>query len=260
MCADFSKTAGDYGRYRPAFPESFFERLASFGIGLENQRVLDLGTGTGSLARAFAARAFAARGCRVTGIDLSGAMLEEARRLDRDAGVRVSYAVTSAEDTGLPDDSFDVVAAGQCWHWFDRQIAAGEAMRVLRLGGSLIVCHFDPIPMPGDVMETTAELIGLHNPKAKDTAKQTGFYPDWLKDVVLAGFIVIETFTFDVFVPHTHERWRGRMRASAAIGASLESGRVERFDEELGKLLRERFPREPLEVRHRVFALVCRAP
>jgi hypothetical protein len=73
-------------------------------------------------------------------------------------------------------------------------------------------------------MKATAELIGRHNPKARDTANQTGLYPDWLEDVAVAGFEDIQTFTFNGSVAHSHECWRGRMKASGAIGASLELG------------------------------------
>jgi SAM-dependent methyltransferase len=252
---DFSRTAKHYGRYRPVFPDAFFERLSAYGIAQQGQRVLDLGTGTGSLARAFASR-----GCEVTGIDVSKSMLEEAKRLDREAGVSVTYLVAKAEKTGLPDRSFDVVTAGQCWHWFDRPKAAEEVRRVLKPGGGLVIAHFDPIPLPSNVMEATADLIGRHNPDSKSVVNQTGFFPKWLRDVAIAGFEGIETFTFDVFVPHTHERWRGRMKASAAIGASLKPEQIERFDADLADILRKRFPEEPLMVRHRVFVVVCSAP
>ena len=86
MKPDFGATAADYASYRAGFPESFFTRLSGFGIGLPDQSIVDLGTGTGTLARGFARR-----GCRVTAIDPSPALLDEARRLDREAGQSVDY-------------------------------------------------------------------------------------------------------------------------------------------------------------------------
>jgi len=74
MNPDFGATSKDYARHRAGFPDSLFERLATFGIGLPGQRIVDLGTGTGTLARGFARR-----GCRVIGIDISEAMLQAAR-------------------------------------------------------------------------------------------------------------------------------------------------------------------------------------
>src|SRR5262245_36599729 len=112
---DFGKTASDYAKHRVGFPDRFFERLFDQGIVAKGERVLDLGTGTGTIARGLAKR-----GCAVTALDPSEAMLEQARTLDRDAGVTVRYMSARAEQTGLPDGCLDVVAAGQCWHWFDR--------------------------------------------------------------------------------------------------------------------------------------------
>ncbi|MHC4092220.1 MAG: class I SAM-dependent methyltransferase, partial [Planctomycetota bacterium] len=66
--------------------------------------------------------------------------------------------------------------------------------------------------------------------------------------------------SFDVSVPYSHQAWRGRVRASSGVAASLSAGRVKRFDGELQGLLAERFPDDPLVVPHRVFAVVCKAP
>jgi 2-polyprenyl-3-methyl-5-hydroxy-6-metoxy-1,4-benzoquinol methylase len=74
---DFGKTADDYGRYRAGFPGELYRRLKTLGLGLPRQRVLDLGTGTGYLGRGLARQ-----GCLVTGLDISPALMEEARRLD----------------------------------------------------------------------------------------------------------------------------------------------------------------------------------
>ncbi|HEV7733752.1 MAG TPA: class I SAM-dependent methyltransferase [Candidatus Binatia bacterium] len=253
MRIDFGKTAGDYATHRAGFPDAFFARLATFGVGLDGQRVLDVGTGTGTLARGFAQR-----GCRAIGIDPSAAMLDAARGLDADAGVTVDYRVGRAEDTGLAAGSVDVVTAGQCWHWFDRPRAAAEARRVLTADGTLVIGHFDWIPLPGNVVEATERLILRHNP-AWTFFGSTGLYPLWLEDVAGAGFHDLETFSFDVMAPYTHEGWRGRIRASAGVAASLPPDAVARFDDELATLLATSFPASPMGVHHRVFGLVCRA-
>lgn len=252
MVIDFGKTAEDYGRYRAGFPDTFFEHMAAVGIGVPGQRLLDLGTGAGTLARGFARR-----GCTVTGLDPSTALTEVAQQLDREAGVRVEYVTASAEATGMEDGTFDVVTAGQCWHWFDRSRAAAEAHRVLRPGGRLVIAHFDWIPLPGTMVWATEELILRHNPDWKG-AGGMGLYPRWLADVVLAGFTDVETFSYDEPVRYSHESWRGRVRASAGIAASLPPDSVARFDRELAALLAERYPQDPQDVPHRVFALTCR--
>lgn len=254
MKLDFGRTAHDYARHRAGFPDSLLERLAQRGIGLAGQSVVDLGTGTGSLARGFALR-----GCRVIGIDLSHELLTQARALDAEAGIKVDYREGRAEDTGLEERSADVVAAGQCWHWFERPAAAREVARLLKPEGYCAILHFDWIPLPGNLVQATEELIQAHNPDWR-FAGGLGVHPAWLRDLGEAGFRELETFSYDVEVPYTPEGWRGRIRASAGVAASLPPDKVEAFDRELQDLLAQRFPGERLLVLHRVFALIARPP
>ncbi|MCA9869039.1 MAG: class I SAM-dependent methyltransferase [Anaerolineae bacterium] len=252
MQVDFGRTSEDYARYRAGFPASLFERLAQRGIGLPGQQILDLGTGTGTLARGFARR-----GCAVTGVDVAAEQLAQADELDRLAGVQVEYRVAPAEDTRLPSNSFDVVSAGQCWHWFDRPRTAAEISRLLKSGGTLVIAHYDWLPLPGNVVALTEELILRYNP-AWHFGSGTGIYPQWFGDVAVAGFQEIESFTYDEPAIYSNEAWRGRVRASAPIGGSLPAEDVDRFDAALAAALEQRFPDEPLAVPHRVFVLTCR--
>ena len=252
MKPDFGATSKDYARHRAGFPDSLFERLATYGIGKRGQSIVDLGTGTGTLARGFARR-----GCRVIGIDISEAMLQAARELD--AAARVDYRVARAEETGLPDSAFDVVTAGQAWHWFERGRITTEVARVLRRDGILVIAHFDWLPLAGNMVRATEELIERHNPDWK-LGGSTGVHPRWLRDLGEAGYCGIETFSYDVDAPYTPEAWRGRIRASAGVGASMTPEQVERFDKELAELLASRFPGDILQVPHRVFAVIARAP
>jgi len=254
MNPDFGATAKDYRTHRAGFPDSLFDRLAPFGIGQPGQQVADLGTGTGTLARGFARR-----GCRVIGIDRDPRLLAQARELDAEAGVTVDYRVARAEETGLEAGSVDVVSAGQCWHWFDRPAATREVRRILRPRGFVVIAHFDWIPLPGNMVEATETLIELHNPDWT-FGGGTGLYPQWLRDLGEGGFRDIETFSYDVDAPYSPEAWRGRIRASAGVGGSMSAAQVKRFDEALADLLASRFSGELLQVPHRVFAVVARAP
>jgi SAM-dependent methyltransferase len=254
MKVDFGRTAADYARHRAGFPEQLFARLAALGIGRAGQRVLDLGSGTGSLARGFARR-----GARVTALDLSVDLLAQARALAADEGVDIETVCAPAEDSGLPDAAFEAVAAGQCWHWFDRPRAAAEARRLLVPGGMLAICHFDWLPLPGTVPGTvvaaTEALIEAHNP-AWTLGGGDGRYPAWAADAADAGFGAIECIDFEISVPYGHEAWRGRIRASAGVGASLSKARVEAFDGELAALLRAEFPADRLAIPHRLFCVI----
>lgn len=250
---NFGEAAADYGTFRAGFPDSLFDRLSEFGIGSSGQRVVDLGTGTGTLARGFAIR-----GCDVIGIDPDKRMLSQATKLDAEKNVTIRYVRATAENTGLEDSSVDVVSAGQCWHWFDRPKATQEVFRILKRSGKLVIAHFDWLPLAGNMVEATERLIEEYSPKW-NFGGGLGLHPEWLPELSEAGLEDLETFSYDIDVPYTPEAWRGRVRASAGV-AALSPKSVQSFDRSLAELLSNRYPSEVLEVPHRVFAVVAAPP
>jgi SAM-dependent methyltransferase len=250
MQIDFGKTANDYATHRAGFPDSFFTRIAEYGVGQSAQTIVDIGTGTGTLARGFARR-----GCNVIGIDPAENMLQQARALTTTENLSVVFRCASAEQTHLPDAFADVVTAGQCWHWFNDTRAAQESRRILKRDGRIVIAHFDWIPLRVNVVEATEQLILKHNPNWKMSGT-SGIYGAWLRDLAEAGFCNLQTFSYDLFVPYTHEGWRGRIRASAGIAASLSPEAVAAFDAEHAEMLRTQFTNEPLQTQHRVWALI----
>ncbi len=254
---DWGNTAEDYAKFRPGFPPSFYDRLAGMGLIRPGMRVLDVGTGTGTLARSFARR-----GCEVSAIDIAPAMLAESQHLDREAGVKIEYRNCSAERISFADASFDLVTAGTCWHWFKRAEAAREAKRVLRPRGRLIIASLDMVTLPGNVLEATSALLGrfygLSSAELERQRCRGNFqWPRWLDDLVAAGLGNLEAFGFEEDTAYSHLAFRGRMRASWAVGPIMSPERVAEFDRELASILESRFPTEPLIFPHRVFAVIA---
>jgi SAM-dependent methyltransferase len=185
-------------------------------------------------------------------------MLAAARSLAVAAGLQVAWRECSAEDTGLPSASFDVVTAAQCWHWFDGEAAAGEVRRLLVSGGLVAVCGFDWLPLPDTVSGVTEALIQAYNPSWNlGGIRDPG--PEARRHLSGAGFVVVETFTFDVDVPYSVDSWRLRIRASAAI-LDLDTAGAAAFDAELAGVMADRFPVDSLMAPHRVWASVAVAP
>lgn len=73
---------------------------------LAGRAVLDVGTGTGR-----AALAFAREGAAVTGIDASAEMLDVARRHAAEAGLTAAFEVGDAHQIPFPDRSFDAAVS-----------------------------------------------------------------------------------------------------------------------------------------------------
>lgn len=243
---DWGKTSGDYSRFRPGPPDSFFERLRVLGAGEPGQCVLDLGTGTGVLARRFAAQ-----GCAVAGIDVSAEQIAAAKTLAAESGLTVDFRVSPAESTPFPDHSFDVITANQCWLYFDKQKTISEARRLLKPGGMLVTSHFSWLPCEDEIARKTEELVLKHNPQwtAAGFSGDIPPFPKW------AGrdFRLKAMFYYDCPVAFTHESWRGRIRACRGVGASMPPDEVEVFDRALAAMLAELVPAE-FTVRHRIDA------
>ncbi len=247
MKADFGKTASDYQKHRAGFPLSFFKRLQIDGLTEGSETVVDLGSGTGTVARGLAKM-----GCKVTGVDPSSEMLGAALEMAKEEGVVIDFCQGTAEGTGQEDQTADVVTAGQCWHWFDPESAVKDVRRILKPGGLLLIAHFDWLPINGNVVWHTEKLIMEKNP-SWNMGGQVGIYPEWFRHLNEGGFSDIRSFSYQEAASYSHEAWRGRIRASA--GGSLSKENVVAFDEAHKQMLKTHFPKEQLSIPHQVFVI-----
>lgn len=118
-------------------PESELQVLGDVA-GLD---VLEFGCGAAQWSIALSRQ-----GARVTGLDNSARQLEHARRLMEQAGVDFPLVHASAEATGLPDQSFDVVFCDfGAMTFTDPHLSVPEAARLLRDGGLLAFSALTPI-------------------------------------------------------------------------------------------------------------------
>ena len=249
---DWGETSQDYVAYRPGPPDGLYDRLRALGVGLPCQSVLDLGTGTGVIARALARR-----GAMVSGIDIAPEQVAEARRLALEEGLQIDFRVGPAEEAPFPDHSFGVATANQCFLYFDAQRMLVTLRRILVPGGRLVTSHFNWLPTLDPIARASEELVLQFNPDWQgagfDGAVEV--MPDWVPDDIdLEGF-----FWFDDDVSFTRESWRGRIRASRGIGASLGAEEVASFDQEHAKLL-DRIAPPTFTIKHRIDARILRFP
>lgn len=125
----FSSRVENYVRYRPGYPSEIVELLKS-ECGLRPEHVIaDIASGTGIFTRLLLEN-----GNRVYGVEPNAEMRKAGNEFLAKYQNFTSVA-GSAEDTTLGDHMMDFVTAAQAAHWFDRDQARQEFVRILKPEG-----------------------------------------------------------------------------------------------------------------------------
>jgi len=140
----YDAVAPRYARLARCYGGALAARLVRLARLAPGASVLDVGTGSGLLALE-AARVVGPDG-RVLGVDVSAALLAEARSAA--AGLAfVRFERMEAEALALPDRSFDaVLSLFAIAHVRDPAAALGEMWRVLRPGGRMVLARGSAAP------------------------------------------------------------------------------------------------------------------
>jgi SAM-dependent methyltransferase len=149
---------------------------------LRDRDVVELGCGTAYFG-AWLKRAGARR---VVGVDVTPAQLETARRMNEEFGLGLEFLEENAEQTSLPDDSFDLVFSEYgASIWCDPGRWTPEAARLLRPGGELFFMRGSTLsllcmPDEGEVGERLARpQKGLYRIEWYDDEPGVEFHPSF---------------------------------------------------------------------------------
>jgi ubiquinone/menaquinone biosynthesis C-methylase UbiE len=120
----FSSRVGNYVRYRPSYPPAVLDLLKT-ECGLTGASVIaDIASGTGIFTRMLLEN-----GNRVFGVEPNAEMRHAAEAFLRSYPHFTSVPGT-AETTTLAGQSVDLVTAAQAAHWFNREKAQREFIRI----------------------------------------------------------------------------------------------------------------------------------
>jgi ubiquinone/menaquinone biosynthesis C-methylase UbiE len=220
----FGEAAADYADSAVHAKGESLARLVELVEPKSSWRVLDVATGAGHTALAFAPHV-----AKVVASDITDQMLAEARKLaaERRLG-NVKTARAEAEDLPFPDMSFDLVTCRLAAHHFGNPRAfVAEAYRVLMPGGVLAVV---------DNISPDAEIfLGLSPVEARELARAYNEYEklrdpshgrclglgEWKRLLGDRGFTVTHAENTDQTIEFNP--WTKRMRCEAPSIARLKS-------------------------------------
>ena len=179
------------------------------------ERVLDIASGSGDLARAFARRVGAAG--EVWATDINYSMLARGRDRLLDAGCRLPAVQCDAERLPFPGAHFDCVSvAFGLRNMTHKDAALAEMARVLRPGGRLVVLEFSRVWKPLEkpygmysfsVLPWLGERVAGDGGAYRYLAESIRMHPDQAALAAMmerAGFSAVEYFNLSAGVAAVH--------------------------------------------------------
>jgi ubiquinone/menaquinone biosynthesis C-methylase UbiE len=188
------------------------DRLLAWGAARRADRVLDVATGGGHTALAFAGIAR-----RVVAYDLTEPMLAAARAHVQNRGAaNVDFVAGDAGVLPFRDESFDVVTCRTAAHHFaDIAAAVRQIQRVLRPGGSLLLQDI----LGHDDADASAFILEVE--RRRDPSHVRSYRAaEWKAFLRAVGLTVMEDFV--IWKLREWNEWTGRMRMPAEARRELE--------------------------------------
>ncbi|MEC3953316.1 class I SAM-dependent methyltransferase [Nocardia sp. CDC153] len=211
VAESFGVDAARYDRTRPTYPTAMIDRILAASPGKD---VLDVGCGTGIVARQFRAA-----GCTVLGVEPDSRMAEFAR----ETGIEVEIGTFEQWDPA--GRTFDAVIAGTAWHWVDPVAGAAQAARVLRPGGRFAA--FWPVPqMPPEARTAFAAVYRKHLPDSPMSLVADRPALDLYQTMLAkadkgiretASFTTPEQWRFDWQRTYTRDEWLDQIPTHGAL-------------------------------------------
>lgn len=130
----FATEAAEYAHLRPTYPDDLFGFIST--VVASREVAWDCATGNGQ-----AATHLARRFGRVIATDESAEMISQAA-----PEPNIEYRVAEAEDSGLGDQTVDLVTVAAAIHWFDLERFYPEVRRVVKPGGAIAAwAYYTPV-------------------------------------------------------------------------------------------------------------------
>lgn len=194
----FTGKAAIYAKYRPSYPTAVVDRLYEL---THAANVADIGAGTGKFTEKLLLKPW-----NVTAVEPNTDMCRE---LLKCVGGRAEIVMASAENTGLPEHSFELITAAQAFHWFDAERFRDECRRMLKPDGRLAIVFNSR--MNGDITQKRDEIYMKYCPSFAERSGYVGKRSEDEGDRFLRNeyFSSVDIFKMETPVVMTREHFLG---------------------------------------------------
>lgn len=214
----FTRQAEGFAQAESTRNEDLLRRIVDAAQPGPDDTALDVACGPGILACALARRVR-----HVTGIDLTPAMLEQARRTQAEQGiVNMSWDMGDATALPYPDGHFDIVSCRFTFHHLADPLAAlKEMVRVCREGGRIVVADSSPEAGKADAFDRVERLRDPSHTRALPPEELAGLF-------AIAGLphMKVETFRLpndlDSLLGHSFPRGEDAARVRVLFEEALQ--------------------------------------
>jgi len=185
----FSSVSEGYAKFRPGYPDELYDFILNH---VRNRNhAWDCATGNGQ-----AAIKLAEYFEKVTATDASSAQIENAA-----PHPNVKYTVATAENSGLPPQSVDLVTVAQALHWFDFEKFYKEVRRVANEGALIAVWtyglfYFENEEINRCLLEFYQDIVGPYwPPERAHTESRYQSIPFPFNEIVTPEFVLNRDYT-----------------------------------------------------------------
>jgi ubiquinone/menaquinone biosynthesis C-methylase UbiE len=251
----FASNVAFYEKYRLGYPDRLVARVAALAGLTPEDRVLDLGTGTGMLAIAFARL-----GMAVTAMDPEPEMLAAARAGAGDLPI----TFVEAGSAGLTPQMgpFKLVTMGRSFHWMDRAATLDMLDRIVMPGGGVALLHDAHPPVEENrwfkILYDVARTFGRD--ENEHIKERSGGHRRYEPFLFASAFTELDGLSVTIRQALTVEDIIGRALSMSTCSPEKLGARRDEFTAALSSALRELSPDGKFTEVAELVALLARRP